>query len=208
MAEVVIPPGFGNFVCQLQLTGRALPYSITIGYQQLSEFETAVQAANGMFVSLSTVASSVSGPFEGGQMGDQWTFTRVIAYQNNGGTLTRGDSSLTAVPGIVGVANGMIVSSAVRVTKRGDQVGRHYQGRMFVPYLRGEAEVDQRGIITPIQLSQLQQSWGAVLSRMEDQENPAVILHAPVAIGPTIPPTPITQLIVQQRVGTQRRRLR
>lgn len=204
-----IPSGFGMFIAQIILSGRTKPYSVTCGYKQPTTPTTPTTSANTIFTHLTEVADSAAGPFEGGQMQTNWQFNKVIAYENQGGVVLRGDSTNTPVNGTVTAAsNGMIVSSSTRVSKRTSVVGRQYRGRMYVPYFLTEDGVSQTGMIGTTPLAALQQAWSAFSSRMVTSNRQLYLLHLPPISGTTPAPTAITALLVQSQVGTQRRRLR
>lgn len=102
---------------------------------------------------------------------------------------------------------------ALLVDKMTASGGHRNRGRMFVPGLLGDSEVDNVGLIGSAQVTTFQTQFSNFLAAVrvgliapEDELVP-VILHN-TGISPTPLPTPITSLRVQSIISTQRKRLR
>lgn len=80
--------------------------------------------------------------------------------------------------------------------------GRPYQGRMYIPGVP-EASVNEGGFLESADLASLQINATQFLGALATAGYPMVLLHTAV-----LPPTPVTSLIVDTRIGTQRRRMR
>jgi hypothetical protein len=97
----------------------------------------------------------------------------------------------------------MIVSAPLRVTKRTGFVGRQYRGRMYVPFTGLESDISAAGNITSTPLGTIRAAVSRFYANLVAVSISPYLLHSDAAITPT----PITSFFVQQKVGTQRRRL-
>ncbi len=83
---------------------------------------------------------------------------------------------------------------------------------MYLPagYL-GEENVDHNGDVLQVLLNATQTRATGFLNAVKalPTVSEAVLFHSPSATGsPVPPPTPITSLVVQSKIATQRRRMR
>lgn len=109
---------------------------------------------------------------------------------------------------------GAPANTAYLVTKTTALGGRRGRGRMYLPGV-DETEVGGDGVVTPAKLTGLDtaiQAWFARVIALPWLGS-LQLLHEPSAPGtenpsPEPPPTAIITLTVQQKVATQRRRLR
>lgn len=203
---LVIPDGYGEATCTWSVTGRSNPISVTMGYQAAGGLQTPTENAQAIYDSLATP----NGFCDPDRMWDVFTFTGVTVHENVSGTIV-GGASAGAVPGgmPVGANSPMVISSSFVVGKRSPFVGRHYQGRMYVPYMAfGENAIDYLGNILASTVGVAQTAAGLLLTGMVAGNVPMYLLHYAVAVGPAIPPTEVTSLVVSGKVGTQRRRIR
>lgn len=97
-------------------------------------------------------------------------------------------------------------NSAMLLHKRTARGGRRGRGRMYVPWAIGATEVDEAGVIAGATVTAQQTKATAFLSALGSNGVPMVVLHDP-GLTATGPPNPVTSLLVDARVGTQRRRL-
>lgn len=81
--------------------------------------------------------------------------------------------------------------------------GRRGRGRMFVPWVLADADVDERGVIGVPTVTSLQTGFNAFLVGLNTQGATMVLFH-----GDDSAPTTVTSLKVQNRVGTMGRRMR
>lgn len=95
---------------------------------------------------------------------------------------------------------------ATLVHKRTARGGRRGRGRLFLPWMIGEANVDEAGIISPSDVTTLQAACTTWLNALSAATTPMVLLHRE---GKTVipAPDPVVQLSVGALVATQRRRL-
>lgn len=100
---------------------------------------------------------------------------------------------------------------AMLVRKNTGRGGRTGKGRMYIPNVLSEGEVDNVGVIAPSFLSGLQTGANDFLEFLNEPEvvapAPMVLLHNEGVPGGTTP-TAITSLQVDSVIATQRRRLR
>lgn len=89
------------------------------------------------------------------------------------------------------------------VQKRTGFVGRAFQGRSYLPGVAEGAVADDGQVASGKQaaMAVALPNW---LNGLIAADNPMVLLHTDAAL----PPTPVTQLLLDSRVATQRRRLR
>lgn len=203
---LVIPEGFGEATATWQVAGRANPISVTMGYQALGGLQTPTENAQAIYDAL-TDANCFC---DAGRMYNVFTFTGVTVHENVGGSIVGGASAGSVVGTFDPGGNSpMIISSSLVVGKRSPFIGRHYQGRMYMPFMAfGENAVDLLGNILGSAVSIAQTAAGLLITGMVAGNVPMYLLHYSVPVGPTIPPTEVTSLVVSSKVGTQRRRIR
>ncbi len=100
---------------------------------------------------------------------------------------------------------------AILVKKLTASAGRRNRGRFFLPpAFANEATIGQTGIIDSAAVTALNVKFAALLASMIGGTAPytPVILHSVAEGAPAMTPTVITQFIVDDRVATQRKRLR
>lgn len=86
--------------------------------------------------------------------------------------------------------------------------GRRNQGRMYLPGMVQQGEVAEDGTIQTTRLTALQTLVTQFLGQMNTQGTPMYVLHNEDGISTPPPPTGVNGLVVEQRVASQRRRLR
>jgi hypothetical protein len=96
---------------------------------------------------------------------------------------------------------------AILVHKRTASHGRQHRGRMFLPWALGTSNIDEAGIIQTSSVTNLQSAMNAFHTALQTNSVPMYLLHQPPKVGSTPFPTPVTQLVVDPMVSTQRRRL-
>lgn len=82
-------------------------------------------------------------------------------------------------------------------------VGRQNRGRIYLPFVLPEADLDGGGVISGERVSHINDAFGDLLDRMTTLAANPVILHSSSS-----DPTPITSWKTQTLSATQRRRLR
>lgn len=199
---LVIPPGFALASMQLRNSGDPKSWYVTHGVD-LTEiggdyFEAAgnVQTAwsANVFAQLSTSTTFVDVTLRIGQDGGD-PLTYIYAVGLNGG------ASAAKLP----------QNCALLVDKLTGRGGRTGRGRMFIPNILVENDVDNVGNISGGTVSALQGDFNTLLAALSDPMTgppvPMVLFHNAGAPGGTTP-TPVDSLYVQSTIATQRRRLR
>lgn len=117
---------------------------------------------------------------------------------------------------VVGVVYGGVVGSIAqtsappntsllvrKITARG---GRRGRGRMYWPWACATSEVDEAGTVLAAKVTSAQTRMTTFLSNLNANQVPMVILHSP---GLSVPGAPnvVTNLVVDPRIATQRRRV-
>lgn len=196
---VDVPPGFAQGIWQFQKAGDNDPMICTMG-MDLSGLATSYEQAASDFY-------------------DAWS-SNVLARQPSSLTLTKAELRVGQDGGdpIVYTETGTAVGTgadtylpqncAVLVQKRTALGGRRNRGRMYVPYLAAEAAVDSVGTISTVELAAFQSSFNGVLLDLQAIGSGPVVLHENPSVGVPPVPTPITSLVVDARIATQRQRLR
>lgn len=200
----VIPPGFAEARIVMSATGDPRPWTVTLGID--------VSDAGGDYEG---VADKVRVSYAQSFLIGQSTLVRLdsvelLIGQDGGDPLTV--SSPASSSG--GTASAMLPQNcAVLVQKRSGVAGKRNRGRMFIPLMAREAQVDGVGVIDADERDAYQVTADLFLEKLLSDEPgtftpaPPVILHtAGVGVDPT--PTPITRFIVDPVIATQRRRLR
>jgi hypothetical protein len=196
---LVIPPGFAQVIHELTVTGDNEPMITTIGLDLSGlggAFATAAEDAYNAFSSnfMAGAPSAV-------------TLTQTILRIGQDG----GDPLVVAEPGSsagTGGATYLPQNSATLVQKRTALGGRKGRGRMFIPYLLEEQHVDLVGVISGVRLTSLQTAADGYLADLQLIGGGPVLLHDDATVGVLPAPTPITSLVVSNRIASQRQRLR
>jgi hypothetical protein len=120
----------------------------------------------------------------------------------------------TLTYGSPGTASKLPSNVSLLVRKITDRGGRRGRGRMYVPWLLNESDVNDVGVIDGTYRSSLQVSFDNWLDLLSSgppgSSTPMQILHSTDPDQSTLPGSPntVTSLVVDQLVATQRRRLR
>lgn len=193
---LVIPPGFGLMTWRFSLTGDPEFMATTCGVdlgEWVGDFQTAVGEMRGDFTAA----------FPAGEIADGWTFQGGRLYVGQDG----GPPAIFEAPTpLVGTAvtQNLPNNCAILVKKLTASAGRANRGRMFLPAFNAfENLIDAKGMLDGGFRASVQTKVDAWL------ETPAReyrILHD--SLSPVITPTPINNFVVDQRIATQRRRLR
>lgn len=197
MAEVIIPPGFGQASFSITAQGGR-PAAVVIGFA--GNGGTAQDTADTLsFIWSTTILESMAS---------------ALAY-NGCRTVQGNDGPPLVAESVEGAGFGgnsgqpVIANTSVLVKKGTGLAGRHYQGRMFLPGAT-EGQTDDGTTLTTDGVTGWTSSTTAFLEALQtslDFEG-MVILHGPIPGSDQLAPTPVTELVVQGRFATQRRRLR
>ena len=196
MPEVIIPDGYG--IATVLITHTTRQYTFTMGYEadttqsagdNAEDFDHALTVVNGFMATTSILTD--------------YRYEGVRTYEQRLGVPIGGEF----LHQIVGAkaAQPTIPNAAPIVQKRTAIAARWARGRMFLPpFYVGEGNIDGFGVIDSTNLAFLQTAANNFMTDILTSNNTPVILHSDASHDPT----PITSLVVQSVVGTQRRRLR
>lgn len=95
---------------------------------------------------------------------------------------------------------------AAIIRKQTEFGGRKGRGRMYQPGI-AEANISSTGTMSGAAFTAMQTSWSTFLTGLLEEDIPMVLLHSEQDGGLT-PPYVVSSLLVESRIGTQRRRNR
>jgi hypothetical protein len=192
---LVIPIDHAQVAFQFSLVGDPQVMVSTIGALWNFGAATPQEAAD-------NYADAFAATFTAANIATGYTFKGVRMYVGSGGPGTIIVEAPRSVVG-TGAATALPSNCAVLVKKGSATPGRSGRGRMFLPpFGIAEADVNANGEFTPAVLPFVQTKIDNALAG--DQWR---ILHDSTTPGAPAP-TPITSLIVDGRIATQRRRMR
>lgn len=202
---LIIPVGFGQAVYELALTGDAEPVVTTMGHD-LSN------VVGGDYEEIANRLFDGFGQEMMGAISDQYSLTGVSLYvgQDGGPPAVFFGTDTAVVGGDAGLP--LPQNCAALVRKRTGAAGRRGRGRMYLPGVR-ENVVNAIGVMDSTYVTAWQTSidgWFDLLNGVPagSVAYPPVILHRSEGIGEEPPPTPVTALVLDDVIATQRRRLR
>jgi len=191
-----IPPGFAEIWVKFALPGDAEPMFSSLAVDLAPGESATLTLANSLMDVMLTNLDNVLSSSYAVQPG-------YVLFGNDGGDI-RIDSTSTEQQGDVG-ENALPNNCAVLVRKVTGEGGRRNRGRMFIPGISEEA-VDATGAIAGTPLSNWNSAFDDIqttLVGLATVDN-LVLLHDSAPHTPTV----ITDLVVQPKIATQRRRLR
>lgn len=199
---LVVPSGFGFAVFRFLLVSDPEEQVVTMGFDG-SAGGPGQSIADGLKAAWLTGTSAAN-------MSNEYTFVGVTVRYNEGG----GPSALNVYESLSNTP-GTFVSAmppsncAVLVRKLTATAGRRGKGRMYLPcFSVGEGNVDTRGAIATATRNNQQGFMNSFLAAFTGVVNP-VLLHTQKEGAPAPPaPTPITSLVVADRIATRRLRMR
>jgi hypothetical protein len=186
---------------QFFLAGDAEAMVVTVGVDSGAEDDPSVLA--------DAVWSRLSGSgtiFQSSSLTEDWTMGPFVAsiMTSTGPQIGTGESSVT---GTITTHTTLPQNCAVLVQKRTARGGRRGRGRMyFPPVYPNEASSGPTGNLDPVPFAAWQEAMVDFHTVSVAEGQPLVLLHS-VEAG-AIAPDPITSLVAQQRLATQRTRLR
>lgn len=198
---LIIPPGYSHIAFELDLAGDNEPMYTTIGVDNGGVAVDTIPDLLFQAFALEVMPRITLG----------YTLVRATAYVGQDGAPPLViDSTLANVVGGL-AAEALPQNCAMLVRKRTDASGRRGRGRMYWPGVH-EAQVSPTGVLTEGYLADQQLAATGFYNRLTDgvdqAPTPPVVLHRSEGIGVEPLPTPITTLIVDSVIATQRRRLR
>lgn len=187
----IVPVGFGQMVHSYELPGDAEPMVITYGLDLTgpSDPQDIVNDIDLVWkVELDDILS------------EDYTMIGSTLYVGfPGNTTVPFTSTGSSQPGQLSGA--LPQNNAILVQKRSGLAGRHNRGRFYLPGVQAAA-ITSLGAMSGATLTAWQDILDSFLAGVEAIQ-PMVILHANEDT-----PTPVTALVVQQTIATQRQRLR
>lgn len=194
---VVITPGFAEATQQFILTGARNPFSVTLG----------INPAPG------DDAEIIAGLVRSQWNTHVWTpSVKPTVYALGPCRVERkllsGELEVFTVETITQGTNGTVQilppNCALLAQKRTGLGGRKNRGRMFVPpFMLNEADVDANGLINPSTLATVQGWFTSLFNGLDAVTQSPVLFHSDGSI-----PTQLTSFSLQNRIATQRERLR
>jgi hypothetical protein len=199
---LTIPPGFGEVTFRFTLAGDPEVMTVSLGFDHDGASSATVLAGN-LYVPM--------GVWVGTTWGSDYALTGAYVVKNDAGVLTEGEVNIIT-PGIA-ATNHPVNNTAMLVRKVTGVAGRANRGRWYLPPGRlAEVDVNNYGLIDAADLALIQ---GEVNDLFDDLVaavgvGDLFVLHSEIPVGTpsVVPPTEITGLVVEQKVATQRRRLR
>lgn len=198
--SLVIPPGFGNAAFIFTGAVGTQPYVTTLGVDISGAGGDFVGAANSLMLSYQVAFQT--------ETSNALTLDRVnlaIGQDGPGGSV---DSDLSPIAMSRSGTYGPTAMSAI-ARKVTNEIGRRGRGRMFLPGVITESEVDADGSITSARRGTLQTALNLFQTTLaepagEDVAYPPVLLHSQAPADPT----PLTSFAVSDLVGWIRGRIR
>lgn len=202
--SLVIPPGFGLAAINFTGPNGTAPYVTTIG--------VGLSFAGGDFVGAANrVMAAYTSAFHNG-WSSNLTLERVTLTVGSDGPSGSVDSDLDPVTSSRSTTFMPTACSAI-ARKVTAELGRRGRGRMFLPGVLADAEVDEAGQILPAQIDVINTSLATFLTELASDEVgdigvpvTPVLLHSPHPSGSV--PTPITSMTCVPVVGWIRGRIR
>jgi hypothetical protein len=198
----------GHSLCQLLFTGAAVPSGAAISFDVLHS------VAGLDPVGVATQVISLYGTHLKATITPDVTLAGVRVKQ---GPMETGPFALVSanVPGTdTGASDAPPVALLVR--KNTAAGGKSGSGRMYVPGL-GSTRVTVGGDVQTSDITTRQTAWTAFLAALTAAQIPMFVAHTfgtyvnskgETVTVPAVSPTPVTNLAVQSRAATQRRRQR
>lgn len=190
-----IPVDYALIEVELSIPGDAGPALLTFGVGPVASFnaqEVAVIVADAC-----NNAGSISNTMHSTTIQTKVTARRRISVSD----VAIGELDVN-VPGTQG-GDAISPQVALLVSKTSGLAGRSNRGRMYIPG-QSESNVDGAGTVLSTFRTTAQGAMDTFLGDLDTLETPMVILHNDPADTPTV----VTALTVQNKVATQRRRLR
>ena len=198
---VVVPVGFAQVNMQFFLAGDAEAMVVTVGVDSGSE-EDPSALADAVFSRLQQSGTI----FEASSHTEDWTMGPFVAsiMTSTGPQIGTGEFS---AQGEIPTQTTLPQNCAVLVQKRTARGGRKGRGRMyFPPVYPNEATTGPTGLLDAGAFAAWQTAMTEFHALSAAESQPLVLLHSEAAGA--IAPDNITSLVAQQRIATQRTRLR
>jgi hypothetical protein len=199
---LIIPAGFGQVLHQLRLAGDPEPMAVTYG--------VAIDA--GGVTNAAALGDELHEAFYAAvkdQLPTTWTLYQTELKWRDVGVADLMVQIHVEPKAMVAAGAALPQNVAGLIHKLSASAGRRNRGRFYLPGLR-EGEVSDTGLVNSGSVTGINNAlatWLAKFGALIGQVDAMVILHSTGISGaPT--PTPVTQLLIDAKVATQRRRLR
>lgn len=198
------PPGYAAYSVRLKHAAVSRPAAVT-GAVKLDTVQP-----NAVHTALATIFTGAGSDFCELMDFDVTIGPVKVWVGQDGGEDLVYESTQTRTGGVA--ITGLPSNCAALVHKQTARGGRRGRGRMFIPWILKETEVDEAGLILSTFVTQLQAEMTDFLADFQTQGCPMALLHQPSAPGTEHPSTPgapnlVTSLRVDPLISTQRRRL-
>lgn len=197
---LIVPPGFG--LAAFEMTGAVgtQPYITTMGLTLGLGEDTAVDLANAAF---DVYAQNIVP-----EMSNALRLSRVTLFVGDDGPSGSVDSVRPSVVGAATASHPPTALSAIARKGTAD-LGRRGRGRMFIPGILNESDVQQDGSVAASAISSTQAALDGFLDDLVTGGTASPPL-GPVLLHSAAPadPTPITSLLLAPLVGWIRGRIR
>jgi hypothetical protein len=194
---LVIPPNYGQATFTFIVTGNTHAAMSSFGFGRASgysmtTFKTVVE----------TGWCGSGGPFAAAAMGNQFTLAKVDYLWNNAGALEASQTVFNRIG--TNVQGPVPINCAEVINKVTILAGRANRGRMFIPPMHlAETAVDQNGDMGSVNAGVISGLFETARAYCETNSYFSNLLHHSAVV-----PTHITSLVCEQKLGTQRRRMR
>jgi hypothetical protein len=194
-------PGYAACAVKLQCTGLNRPAYVTFGVNPTSTDPAIVAAA----IKTAWYATGAANS----RLDSEVTATEFIARLGTDG----GEDLVGSVAG--GAAGGLsstlspTPNVAILIHKRTARGGRRGRGRIFFPWCVSETQLEENGSLNSTAITGIQTAMTTWWVAHNTNDVPMVVLHRPSLVNPAPPgpPDPVTGLLVDPLVSTQKRRL-
>lgn len=188
-----IPSGYANIAIPFTHGGTSHVSYITFGVDNNTGLTAPAVVADAVWAAFHAEVRPV--------LDNSVTLGPPLASVNAGAGVVTGSGTSSDLGG-AGLAS-IPMNSGLLVAKVSTTPGRAGKGRYYVPFALEESDVSETGIVDGTTVTDHQNVQDAFLAALLAEDVPMVILHD----GAGTPAT-VTQLIVRNKIGTQRRRLR
>lgn len=197
---VLIPEGFAQVALRFMVTGDPEPMFVTFGVH-LESAPSAETVANG------AVAEWVASGLMGRQSSSTTITGAIAAVGQDGGPPIIGEASASTAGSQSGDAFPPNVALLIR--KRTALGGRRMRGRMYVPGIPESDTDSSNGVIAASRQTAWQTAAANFLAGIAASSwaTAMVVLHSTGLTAAPVPTT-VSNLVVDAKVATQRRRLR
>jgi hypothetical protein len=199
---LLIPSGFGQVLHSISLVGDPERMAVTYGV------EMNTGAGPTLLTMITYLHDQFHGAFSSRFNTDYALEATSVRYATGETANPQGVEEYNAKLAFTGAPAPLPQNCATLIRKKTGLAGRRRQGRMYLP-APYEGGVGPTGLLVTGDFNLLQTAANTFLAAVNNSANLVgmVILHSTGISAPPVP-TPVTQLVVDPRIATQRRRLR